>query len=219
MHRNIGYDPVHAFTPVALLITAPLILTVHSSLPVNTMGELVAYARTNPGKVVAGSQGFGTGPHLLIELLKLETGVNIVHVPYRGSAPATALLAAGEIQMFFDPTPTILPPIQSGKARPLAVATSRASQELAGPADHGGGGVSEIQSRSGSAWWRRAAPRPLSLASSTRAFRESLASPETRERLAHLSADITIGTPAEFGKCSPTSSRCGPAWRRPPTSR
>src|SRR4029078_4858294 len=81
VHRNIGYDPVKAFAPVALLMTAPLIMTVHPSLPVTTVKELVEYAKANPGKVIWGSQGFGTGPHLLCEMLKFETGANIQHVP------------------------------------------------------------------------------------------------------------------------------------------
>ena len=87
VHKNIGYDPVKAFVPVAQLIETPLVVSVHPSLPVKTMAELVTYAKANPGKVSWGSQGFGVAPHLLIELFKLETGVNIVHVPYRGTAP------------------------------------------------------------------------------------------------------------------------------------
>ena len=200
VHRNIGYDPVRAFTPVALLITAPLILTVHSSLPVKTVGELVAHARTHPGKVVAGSQGYGTGPHLLIELFKLETGANIVHVPYRGSAPAIIALVAGEIQMFFDSTLTILPPIQSGKARPLAVTTSRRHKSFPELPTMAEAGFPKIQS---TFWLGVAAPGgtpPAIVDKLNAAFRETLASPEMRERLAHLSADIAIGTPAEFGK-------------------
>ena len=87
VHKNIGYDPVKAFVPVGLVIETPLIVSVHPALPVKTMAELVAYAKANPGKVSWGSQGFGVAPHLLLELFKLETGVNIVHVPYRGTAP------------------------------------------------------------------------------------------------------------------------------------
>ena len=200
VHKNIGYDPVKAFTPVALLVTAPLILTVHPSLPVKTLAELVAYAKANPGKITWGSQGFGTGPHLLIELFKLETGVNIVHVPYRGSAPAITALVAGEIQMFFDTSTTILPHIQSGKARALAVTTPKRHKSLPELPTMAEAGFPKIQS---TFWLGVAAPGgtpPDIIDKLNAALRESLAPPETRARLANLGADIKIGTPAEFGK-------------------
>ena len=88
VHRNIGYDPTKAFTPVGLLMETPLIISVHPSLPVKSLGEAVAYAKANPGKISWGSQGFGTAPHLLAEMFKLEAGVNVVHVPYRGNVLA-----------------------------------------------------------------------------------------------------------------------------------
>ena len=88
VHRNIGYDPAKVFTPVGLLMVTPNIISVHPSLPVKSLAEVVAYAKANPGKVSWGSQGFGTAPHLLAEMFKLETGVNVVHVPYRGNVLA-----------------------------------------------------------------------------------------------------------------------------------
>jgi tripartite-type tricarboxylate transporter receptor subunit TctC len=200
VHRNIGYDPVKAFAPVALLITAPLILTVHSSVPVKTVAELVAYTKANPGKVVAGSQGYGTGPHLLIELLKLETGANIVHVPYRGTAPGLNALVAGEIQMFFDTSLTILPHIQSGKARALAVTTPKRHKSMPDLPTMAEAGYPKIQS---TFWLGVAAPGgtpPDIVNKLNAALRESLEPPETRARLANLGADVEIGTPAEFTK-------------------
>jgi tripartite-type tricarboxylate transporter receptor subunit TctC len=198
VHKNIGYDPVKAFTPVALLITAPLILNVHPSLPVKTVAELVAYAKANPGKVVAGSQGYGTGPHLLIELLKLETGANIVHVPYRGTAPGLTALIAGEIQMFFDTSTTVLPHIQSGRARPLAVTTPRRHWIMPDLPTMAEAGYPKIQS---TFWLGVVAPGgtpPTIVNRLNVAFRECLSSPETRDRLTKLGADVEIGTPAEF---------------------
>src|SRR3954466_1223454 len=87
VHKNIGYDPFKAFVPVCQLIETPLIIAVRPELPVKTMAELVAYAKANPGKVSCGTQGFGVAPHLLLELLKLDAGIDVVHVPYRGTAP------------------------------------------------------------------------------------------------------------------------------------
>ena len=131
VHPNIGYDPVKVFTPVCLLIETPLIVAAHQDLPVKSLAEVVAYAKANPGKISWGSQGFGVAPHLLLELFKLEAGINIVHVPYRGTAPMLAAVIAGEIQMVADPMTTSLPHIQSGKLRPLAIAGSERSSEIA----------------------------------------------------------------------------------------
>ena len=200
VHKNIGYDPVKAFTPVALLITAPLILVVHPSLPVKTVPELMAYAKANPGKLVAGSQGAGTGPHLLIELIKLDTGFNITHVPYRGSAPAITALLANEIQMFFDSPTTILPHIQSGAAWPIAVTTATRHKNFPDLPTMAEVGFPKIRS---TFWLGVAAPggTPPAIADKLNsAFREALDAAETRERLAKLSADIAIGTPEEFRK-------------------
>src|SRR4051794_41433952 len=121
VHKNIGYDPVKVFVPVAQLIETPLIVSVHPDLPVKSMAELVAYAKANPGKVSWGSQGFGVAPHLLIELFKLETGVNVVHVPYRGTAPMLSAILAGEIQVVADPMTTSLVHIEAGKLHPIAI--------------------------------------------------------------------------------------------------
>ena len=173
----------------------------HPDLPVKTLAELVAYAKANPGKISWGSQGFGTAPHLLAELFKLEAGVNIVHVPYRGTAPMLAAIVAGEVQMVADPITTGLPHIQAGKLRPLAVAGAPAHSEIAGRADHGRGGLSRSCSRrSGSAWWRRPARRRTSSTSSTPRSATASTPPETRARLDTLGAEIKIGTPDDFGK-------------------
>jgi tripartite-type tricarboxylate transporter receptor subunit TctC len=83
VHSSIGYDPVKAFVPVACLIESPLVIASHQDLPVKSLADVVAYAKANPGKIIWGSQGFGTSPHLLLEMFKLETGMNVVHVPYR----------------------------------------------------------------------------------------------------------------------------------------
>src|SRR4051812_24393024 len=99
VHPNIGYDPVKAFVPVCQLIETPLIIAVRPELPVKTLADVVTYAKANPGKISWGSQGFGVAPHLLIELFKLEAGVNVVHVPYRGTAPMLSGILAGEVQI------------------------------------------------------------------------------------------------------------------------
>jgi len=121
LYRNVGYDPVKSFAPVAMVASGSQVLLVNPSVPAKSVSELVAYAKANPGKVHFGSPGYGTGPHLSGELLRLQAGIDIVHVPYRGSALAVADLLAGQIQMMLEPGPAVLSLIEAGKLRALAV--------------------------------------------------------------------------------------------------
>ncbi len=132
-----------------------------------TLPELVAYAKVNPGKLTWGSQGFGTSPHLLAEMFKLETGLNIVHVPYRGTAPVLAAILAGEIQMVADASTTSLPHIQAGKLRPLAVPMAQRFSKLPDVPTTPRQAIRSCSPRSGSASSRRPAHRPPSSTSST----------------------------------------------------
>jgi tripartite-type tricarboxylate transporter receptor subunit TctC len=200
VHANIGYEPLKVFTPVGLLIVSPQIMAVHPDVPVKTLPELVAYARANPGKVTWGSQGFGTSPHLLAEMFKLEAGVNIVHVPYRGTAPMLAAILAGEIQMIADASTTSLPHIQAGKLRPLAVPLTERFSKLPDIPTTAEVGYPKLLAPF---WLGVVAPTgtpPAIVDKLNAAFRESMAPPETQARLANLGAEIKIGTPAEFGK-------------------
>jgi tripartite-type tricarboxylate transporter receptor subunit TctC len=199
VHSSIGYDPQKVFTPVGLLIETPQIICVNPSVPVKTLPELVAYAKANPGKVSWGSQGFGTSPHLLVELFKLEAGVNIVHVPYRGTAPMLAAVLAGEVQMIADASTTSLPHIQAGKLRPLAVPLRKRFEKLPDVPTTAEVGFPKMLAPF---WLGVVAPAgtpPAIVDKLNAAFRKSLELPETRERLANLGAEIKIGTPAEFG--------------------
>src|SRR6478672_8292911 len=184
VHKNIGYDPVKAFVPVAQLIETPLIIEVHPSLPVKSMAELVAYAKANPGKVSWGSQGFGVAPHLLLELFKLEAGLNILHVPYRGTAPMLSAILAGEIQVVADPMTTSLVHIEAGKLRPIAIAGDERSPKLPDVPTVVEAGYPKLQSP----FWLGVAvpagtPQPI-IDKLNAAFRESMKPPETRALLA-----------------------------------
>jgi len=199
VHKNIGYDPIKAFAPISLLIETPVIISVHPDLPAKSLAEVVTYAKANPGKISWGSQGFGTAPHLLAEMFKLEAGINIVHVPYRGTAPLLAAIVAGEVQMIGDPSTTSLPLIQSGKLRPLAIAGSERFSQLPDVPTAPEAGYSKLNAPF---WLGVVAPAgtPAAIINQLNAaFRVSLADPQTRVRLANLGAEIKIGTPAEFG--------------------
>ncbi len=121
IYKTAGYDAA-SFAPIALLTETPQLLVINSQLPFKSLAELVAYAKANPGKLNYSTGGNGTLPHLAAELFKRETGANIVHVPYKGGAPALTGVVAGEVQMTFDPVATSLPLIKDRKLRALAIA-------------------------------------------------------------------------------------------------
>jgi len=199
VQKDIGYDPAAVFAPVAELIETPLIVAVHADLPVKTLADVVTYAKANPGRVSWGSQGFGTAPHLLAELFKLEAGVDIVHVPYRGTAPMLAAIVAGEVQIVADPMTTVLPHIESGKLRALAIAGTERSARLPGVPTAPEAGFPGLNAPF---WLGVVAPArtpPAVIDKLNAAFRDSLTQPETRARLAALGAEIKIGTPQQFG--------------------
>jgi tripartite-type tricarboxylate transporter receptor subunit TctC len=199
VHSNIGYDPVKVFTPVALLTESPQIICVHPDVPAKTLPELVTYAKAHPGKLTWGSQGFGTSPHLLAEMFKLEAGVNILHVPYRGTAPLLAAIVAGEVQIDTDASTTSLPHIEAGRLRPLAVPMSERFSKLPEVPTTAEVGYPKLLAPF---WLGVVAPAgtpPAIVDKLNAAFRDSLTQPETRARLANLGAEVKIGTPAAFG--------------------
>ena len=124
MYKKLPYEPVKDFTHIALGAKIPFILVVHPSLPVHTVAELVKYAKDNPGKLSFGSGGPGSPHHLYGELLKSMTGIEMTHVPYKGSAPALTDVIAGHIPILFSDTVPSLPQIKSGKVRALGVSTA-----------------------------------------------------------------------------------------------
>ncbi len=118
---KLKFDPVKSFSPVSLVGVAPLIICVTNDLPVKNVGELIAYAKANPGKMSFGSSGVGAAAHLTSELMKQVTGIKMEHVPYKGTAPALADLAAGNIQMLIDAPIGVISQVRAGKIRGLAM--------------------------------------------------------------------------------------------------
>ena len=117
LYKNLSFNFVRDVVPVASLIRAASVLEVNPSVPAKTVPEFIAYAKANPGKLTMASAGIGTPSHVFGELFKLMTGVNLVHVPYRGAAPALADLLAGQVQVVFDPMPNPIEYIKAGKVR------------------------------------------------------------------------------------------------------
>lgn len=124
LYSKLSYDPLKDFTPITLLAQVANILVVHPSLPVKTMKEFIAFAKKRPGKLNFSSAGNGSAPHLAAELFKTKTGVNLVHVPYKGAAPAMADLLAGHVALTFATAPSAVPHVQSGRLRALGVSST-----------------------------------------------------------------------------------------------
>lgn len=158
LYKKLAYDPVRDFTPVALVAAAPVAIVVHPSLPVDSIAALVALAKRSPGKLAYGTAGNGTPGHLTGVMFRSATGCDIQHVPYKGSAPAVTDLLGGQIQMMFDPLQSVLPHIQSGKLRALAVSGAARSPVLPQMPTVAESGYPGFES---TAWWGIYAPANL----------------------------------------------------------
>jgi len=198
IYKNLDYDPIRSFAPIAMVIYAPQMLAVHPSMPVNSLPELVAYAKANPGKVAFGSSGHGTQPHLLGEMLKVMAGVDIVHVPYRGAGRSVTDVVAGQVQMIFETTAILLPHIESGKLRALAVAAEARSPLLPGVPTTAENGYPELTASFWSGVLAPAGTPAAIVAKLNGAINEILKSKEAQDGLARLSAEARIGSPQDF---------------------
>ena len=190
-HRDIA--------PVASVMSAPQSVDISRSVPVNTLGEFIAYAKANPGKLIMGSGGIGSPQHIAGELFKMMTGVDLVHVPYRGGAPAIADLLGGHVQVMFDVLPELIGYIRAGSLRPLAVTTAT---RLPGLPDIPTVGEF-VPGYEASTWWGVGAPRntPVGVIGKlNREINEALADPQIKARLADLGGDVLALSPADFGK-------------------
>src|SRR3990172_9080187 len=123
IYGKLGYDPLKDFAPVTLMAILPSMLTTHPSLPVKNVKELVALAKSRPGQMSYASTGNGTSPHMLMEMFKSTAGIDVVHIPYKGQAPAVAGQTAGQVQLAFNTAVTVLPHVQQGKLKPIAIST------------------------------------------------------------------------------------------------
>jgi tripartite-type tricarboxylate transporter receptor subunit TctC len=130
LYEKLNFNFIHDIAPVASIVDAPLVMEVSLSFPAKTVPEFIAYAKANPGKINYASGGIGSPPHATAELFKMMAGVNMTHVPYRGSPPALTDMIGGQVQVMFDPTTSSLEYIKAGKVRALAVTTATRSEAL-----------------------------------------------------------------------------------------
>jgi tripartite-type tricarboxylate transporter receptor subunit TctC len=198
LYSKLNYDLVKDFAPIIQAVNYTNLLVVHPSLPVKSVKELIALAKAKPGQLNYGTAGNGTPPHMTGELFKSYTGVNIQHVPYKGGAPAIADLLGGQITIMFDNVPPLLPHVQAGKMRPLAVTSLKRISVLRDVPTLDEAGLKGFDSV---AWNGVLAPAgtPREIIARLNAeILRILSLPDVRERLSSQGADPVGGTPEQF---------------------
>ena len=198
VYSKVPFDPVKDFAPVTIIAGVPNALVVHPSLPVKNVKELIALAKSRPGQLAYASTGAGQSTHLSAELFKLMAGVNLIHVPYKGSAPALTDIVAGQVSVMFDNMPSCLPFIKSGRLRPLAVTSARRSAALPALPTVAEAGLPGFEV---TVWFAVLAPAatPREIVNRLNAeIVSALKTPDMRERLAQQGAEPMGNTPEEF---------------------
>jgi tripartite-type tricarboxylate transporter receptor subunit TctC len=195
---KLGYDNDKDLVPVAMVGSVPNVLVVNNGLGVNSVADLVARARKEPGSMNYASSGSGSTQHIAAELFKEATGTFITHIPYKGSSPALMDLMSGQVQMSFDTLASVLPHIQSGKVKALAVASAKRNPRLPNVPTLAEAGVKGVEM---GAWYGIYMPAATPKAVQERVHQEVgnlLALPETRTRLEAIGAEITPVAQAQF---------------------
>jgi tripartite-type tricarboxylate transporter receptor subunit TctC len=199
LYDKLNFTFLRDITPVSGIMSIPFIMAANPSLPAKTVSEFIAYARANPGKVNMASGGNGTAGHLSGELFKLLAGVNMVHVPYRGEAPALTDVLAGHVQAMFGTMPASIEYVRAGKLRALAVTSARRSELLPDLPTVG----DFVPGYETSAWQGVGAPKNTPAEIIERLNKEinaGLADPKIKARVADMGGTVLAGSPADFGK-------------------
>ena len=199
LYEKLKFNFIHDIAPVASISHEAYGMEVHPSFPAKTVGEFIAYAKANPGKLNMASAGNGTGPHMAGELFKIMAGVDMVHVAYRGSPPALTDLLAGQVQIMFSPMSSSIEYVRAGKLRALAVTTATRSEALPNVPT-----VAEfVPGYEASGWFGIAAPgnTPVEIIEKlNQEINAGLADPKLQARLASLGSAVFVGSPSDFAK-------------------
>ena len=199
LYKNLSFDFIRDMAPVAGFIRIPNVMEVNPNVPAHTVAEFISYAKANPGKINMASGGVGTSVHLSGVLFMMMTGTKLVHVPYRGSAPALTDLMGGQVQVMFDNLVSSIAYIKAGKLRALAVTTATPSPALPNVPTV----AQTVPGYEASAFFGMAVPRgtPREIIEKlNRAVNAALADPEVKAKLAKLGGTPIPGTPEDFGK-------------------
>jgi tripartite-type tricarboxylate transporter receptor subunit TctC len=196
--RPLGYDPLKDFAPITLIATTPYVLVAHPSVPAKTVRELIELAKSEPGKLNYASGGSGSAPHLIGEMFRSRAGVNIVHIPYKGSTPAKIDLVAGRVQLFFTGIPPVASEIRNGTLRALGVTSAKRTSTLPDVPTIAESGVRGFDV---SPWFGVLAPAktPVAIVDRLNTLTVGvLQHPSLRERLAREGVDLVGDSPREF---------------------
>lgn len=199
LNPNTPYDPVKDLSPVSQVAAAPYVLLVHPTVPAKSVKELVALAKARPGKMNFGSGGVGVGIHMAGELFSYTAGVKIVHVPYKGAAPAMTALMSGEVDMMFNGLSAALPQIKAGKVRALAVGGPKRTALLPGTPT-----ILESGFDFNTEGWYglvapRGTPQPV-IDALHKALVQAMGKPEIKAQMTRLAVETSATSPAEFTK-------------------
>ncbi|MGZ5729401.1 MAG: Bug family tripartite tricarboxylate transporter substrate binding protein, partial [Burkholderiales bacterium] len=197
LYKHLPYDHYKDFAPVSMVGTTPNVLVVNPSVPAKSVSEFIAYTKANPGKIIIASPGVGSSPHMTMELFRLTTGIDIVHVPYKGGAPALADLLGGHIPAMFDNMSTQLSVMKAGRTRALAVTSPKRSVHLPDvPTIRESGVPIDV-----TVWYGicapAAVPKPI-LAKLNADVNGVLSAPDTQRRLVEVGVDAAPSTPQQF---------------------
>ena len=199
IYNKLNFSFIRDIAPVASIVYVRMVMEVNPSVPAKTVPEFIAYAKANPGKINFASAGNGSLQHVSGELFKMMTGVDIVHVPYRGSTPALTDLLAGQVQVMFDATPASLPHIKAGKLRALAVTTAKRIELLPDVPTVG----DFVPGYEVIGWTGVGVPKktPAEIVDKlNKEINAALVDPKMKARLADLDGTALPGSPADFGK-------------------
>jgi tripartite-type tricarboxylate transporter receptor subunit TctC len=211
LSSKLPYDPVRDFSPVSLLVLNPQILVVNSSVPANSVKELITLAKARPGQLNYASVGQGSPNHLGMELLKALTGIEMVHVPYKGTGPALTDLLGGQVQLMFNSMPSVLPLVKIGKLKGLAVGSAQRSAAIPDIPTVAEAGVPGFENVT---WYGMFAPARTShdiIVKLNKQVVKILAEPEMAQRLASQGAEPRSSTPEELAKFMRVESE---RWRK-----
>lgn len=198
LRADLPYDPVRDFAPITLVINTPEVLVVRSDLPVNSAKELVDYALKQPDSIAMGSTGVGSPPHLAMELYKSAGKINVVHVPYRGAAPAITDLLGGQIQALFIDLPVVMPHILGGKLKPIGLASRKRAEVLADVPTLDEQGLPEVYADNWYAMFAPARTPPAVVAKLHDATVAALNDPDVKRKLLQSGAIPSPSSPEEL---------------------
>jgi tripartite-type tricarboxylate transporter receptor subunit TctC len=198
LYPKLPYDSIKDFTPVGLISSVPMVLVVGPSSPVKTVQELLKLARERNGTMTMASAGSGSGNHIVGELFQDATGVRLVHVPYKGSAPANTDLAGGHVDLHFDQMSSVLPLVQAGKLRPLAVTTAARSSLMPEVPTLAEAGVAKFDASTTLGLVLPGGAAPELVARLNQALQKILKQAAVREQFARLGAEVRESTPAAY---------------------